>query len=76
MDTDEFYMRAFWDLSTCRQMGMSIGAIPWNFIRDYGNTKGLDEENLEAFLEIILTMDRVFLEWELEEVERRRKEKK
>lgn len=66
-------MRAFWDLSTCRNNGFGLGAIPWTAIRDYAGVYQLDEENTEAFCLIIREMDQVYLEWEAEEAEARRK---
>ena len=43
----EFTYRAFTDLSTCREVGMAIGPIPWTAIRAYADTYdlGLDEFN-------------------------------
>lgn len=72
-DTDDFYLRSFWNLSTCRQVGFGIGPIPWNFIHDYARIKKLDLEASDLFIESILAMDRVYIEWEIAEAEARRK---
>lgn len=61
LPTDEFYLSAFWDLSTCRGMGMSIGPIPWHHIRDYADFAGLDPENGFAFASVIRRLDAAYL---------------
>lgn len=67
---DSFYMRAFWDLSSCRNIGMSTGPIPWNIIVTYGERYGLDEDTLETFIYVMRSMDREFLHWCDEEQKR------
>lgn len=62
MPTDEFYLSAFWDLSTCRGMGLSMGPIPWHHIRDYAEFAGLDPENGFAFCTIIRRLDAAYLQ--------------
>jgi hypothetical protein len=59
---DDFYLAAFWSLSTCRPMGFSPGPIPWNHIRDYAEYAGLDRENTFAFEAIIRAMDGAYLD--------------
>jgi hypothetical protein len=57
-----FYMRAFWDLSTCRSTSFSVGPIPWTAIVQYGTWQGLDPLNHAAFVRIIRDMDREYQE--------------
>lgn len=64
---DAFFLRAFKELSTCRQIGMGPGPIPWDKIIAYGERAGLDEEMLEAFVLIMRQMDGAYLEWQEEE---------
>jgi len=52
---EEFYMRAFWRLSTMRNFG---GPIPHDKIQEYGEKAGLEEDNLETFLGVIELLDR------------------
>lgn len=61
-DGDQFYLSAFWDLSTCRQNGWSPGPIPWNHIRDYAEYAGLDRDNGFRFAAIIRRMDAYYLD--------------
>jgi len=60
---EDFYLGAFWELSTCRAMGMSIGPIPWDKVVDYARFAGLDYDNLGLFVMVIRAMDSVYLEW-------------
>lgn len=72
---EEFYIRAFWDLDTCRTMGFALGPIPWDRIRDYAAVHQLDEDLIEPFIRIIRELDKAFLEWEATEAERRSKQR-
>lgn len=58
---DELYLEAFWELSSCRNFGMGIGPIPWNFIVMYGERKGLDPGMLNVFVYVIRALDEVYL---------------
>lgn len=60
---DEFYISAFWELSTCRQLGMSYGPIPWTDILIYGQFAGLDYEAFSIFVRVMRAMDSKFLQW-------------
>ena len=72
-DGDDFYMEAFWNLHTCRQLGMSMGWIPWIAMERYATVWGLDEDNTRAFIMVIRSMDGAYLEWEHEQSEERRR---
>jgi hypothetical protein len=60
---DDFYLSAFYELSTCRRYGNVIGPIPWNRIVQYGDRKQLDEEVCDAFVYIIREMDSSYISW-------------
>lgn len=60
---DDFYLNAFYELSTCRQIGMSLGPIPWTAIIEFAEFSGLDSEILPVFVLSIRAMDAVYLEW-------------
>jgi hypothetical protein len=59
---DEFYLEAFWDLSTCRASGMGIGSIPWRDIVFYADYMRLEPDIKQVFVPTIRAMDAVFLE--------------
>lgn len=58
----ELYYGAFWDLSTCRPIGMSEGPISWLSIDAYATARGLDEEQRDDLHHHIRFMDRAYLE--------------
>ena len=55
------YFTAFWELSTCRQIGMGVGPIPWTAMLDYARYMELDWEQTEDLLYIVRKMDDAFL---------------
>lgn len=61
MRGDEFYIRAFWELSSCRQFGQFIGPIPWHRIVQYGERKGLDGGMIGVLEVVIRELDEVYL---------------
>jgi hypothetical protein len=61
---DDFYLSAFYHLSTCRIPGEYLpGPIPWDKTYYYGVISGLDEDNLELFIYVIREMDSEYLGW-------------
>jgi len=60
---EEFYLQAFNSLSKDRQIGMSIGPIPWSSVILYIDKKGLDPELHEVFEATIFAMDDAYIEW-------------
>jgi hypothetical protein len=69
---EKFYLQAFWDLSSCRSIGMSLGPIPWTAAWEYGKEAGLDEELLPAFWYFLRVMDSAYLDWQDQEAKKRR----
>lgn len=57
----ELYFDAFFELSTCRQVGFGLSPIPWSAIREYALTYGLDDVQTEDLTHHIRTMDEAFL---------------
>lgn len=55
---------AFWALSSCRALGMSVGPIPWVSIDSYARRHGFDTnlESYDAFVFLIQDMDSVFMD--------------
>jgi hypothetical protein len=72
----DYYMKAFWQLSTERSIGFSVGPIPASKIEEYGERRGFDRMTLENFIYIIRTMDAAYLDWLTQEREKNRKRKK
>ncbi len=52
------YIKAFFTLSSDRQLGMAMGPIPYSSIVDYADRTGQD---WEEFLEIIQHVDSVYM---------------
>jgi hypothetical protein len=59
----ELYYLGFIELSDSRQIGMAIGPISWQTVRDYCQSISLCEEQTEAMHHHIKEMDGVFLEY-------------
>lgn len=57
----EFIYTAFWELSTCRPIGMGMGAIPWSAIYDYAAVHGLDADETEDLAYFVRKLDEKFL---------------
>ena len=56
------FWEAFWDLSTMRVSGMSLGPIPLDKIHWYADAElGLDEDEKRAFVYIIRRLDSHFI---------------
>lgn len=72
MPGDQFYIRAFWNLGSCRAIGMSLGPIPWTALVEYGTRAGLDDEAIEIFLEIMRHLDSAYLNYQEEEATKKR----
>lgn len=60
---DEFFLKAFWDLSTERQLGFTVGPIPASKIRSYRGAKGFSPAMMDLFESVIRAMDGAYLEW-------------
>ena len=67
----QFFLKAFWDLNTCRSTGMGIGPIPWDKIVQYGSYAGLDDDMIEPLVSIIREMDAEYLLWHSDATEKR-----
>lgn len=61
MPGDEFYIKAFFDLSTERQLGMNVGPIPWSNILAYASYSGLEADMIDVFIYTIREMDAAYL---------------
>jgi hypothetical protein len=52
---------AFRRLSTCRQLGMGMGPIPWTAVKDYALMEGMDRDEFTEFDYLIEAMDSEYL---------------
>lgn len=59
VDNFEFYINAFSELSSCRQIGMGLGPIPFTAIAEYARIYKVDD--ISDFIYIIRVMDNAFL---------------
>ncbi len=60
---DGFYVRSFWRLHTERQVGMGPGPIPHGKCEDYARRRGLCEELVDHFCDVMRAMDEAYLGW-------------
>lgn len=74
LDGDEFYLAAFWELSSTRSQGWGEGQIPWTAMKDYAEFHELEDDVARAFVQVMRAMDSAYLEWQADESRRKRKE--
>ena len=63
----EFYLRAFFRLSTTREIGAGTGPLPWNHVMEYADHVGLDHEMTEVFEGVMYQLDDVYQDWQEEQ---------
>ena len=73
MPGDEFYQEAFRELSTCRDVGMGLGEIPWTAIIEYAEKERLDDDGTLLLRKVMRGMDTAYLKWHADEAEKERK---
>lgn len=72
---EDFYLRAFWDLHTERQLGAVVpGPIPWSAVVTYGSRFGLEPSMVDVLAEVVRELDGAYLTWAAERAEESRKE--
>lgn len=59
----ELYYSGFLDLTSCRQMGMSLGPIPLLSILEYCLINGITGEQQDDFVWFVQRLDHKYLEW-------------
>lgn len=59
----EVYFEAWMQMDSCRQVGMSIGPIPWTAIEQYAKAMDLDDQQTARMHRLLRAMDRVYLDW-------------
>lgn len=58
---NEFYWKAYMDLTTERRIGMVEGPIPWHSVVEYARTYELDFFEFDDLWEVIKQMDCEYL---------------
>lgn len=70
---DQFYMTAFWRLSTERSIGFAMGPIPQSKIVEYAYHIGLEPATMGLLEAVIRSMDEAYISWSSEQQTRARK---
>jgi len=61
---EEFFLRSFWKLSTCRALGFgSVGPIPWTAVVEFADRKCLERDVAELFEDVIGRLDNDYRDW-------------
>lgn len=55
------YLRAFYELDSCRPIGMAEGPIPWVVVDQWCQSLGLDEEEREDVHYLVRRLDNSYL---------------
>ncbi len=59
----ENYFSAFWELGTCRPIGMGgAGYIPWTAIDQYARRKKYSDEEFDVLLYMVRKMDDAWID--------------
>lgn len=69
---DEWYINAFWELSSTRAVGFSPGPIPWHHIVAYASRAGLSESMITLAVRVIRALDTAYLKWQQDQAEKKR----
>jgi hypothetical protein len=59
----ELYLNAFHDLSSCRQVGMGVGFIPFTAVLEYARWHGFDKAHSEDLHYHISCLDSAYVSW-------------
>ena len=67
LPSEVFYMQAFWELSTTRQVGMAPGPIPWTATQKYTEVHGLDNQAAALMHRVVRALDGAYLGYQEKE---------
>lgn len=66
----DWFIKAFWECDSERQVGMGLGRIPRSAVRAYGSDAGLDEAMIGITWTLVQGLDSVYLQWVAAEQEK------
>lgn len=67
----DWFVHAFWQLSSCRSYGMGYGPIPWTAIVMFAEAAELEPDFQPVFESVIREMDAAYLTWQARAQEER-----
>lgn len=67
----DFFWRAFWELSTDRDIGMSEGPIPWSSMDRWALRHEIDGDEFNRFVLIMRAMDSAYIEYRTKDQKRK-----
>lgn len=59
----EFYWKAFWELSTCRQVTTAEGPIPWDAMYFWAEKHDINDEEFDRFVTVLKNVDNDYLKY-------------
>ncbi len=59
---DEWVMESFWELNSCRAVGMAPGPIPWTAIKMFADELELQSTIRDYFFRAIRYLDIIYME--------------
>lgn len=68
-----FYWIAFWDLMSCRSVGMGEGPIPWTAVDAYSRRHSLEGQDFEDLWHIIRRLDAHYMKFRAQQREQEAK---
>lgn len=57
----ELFWEAFWELTTCRSVGFSMGPIPWLAMREYAVTFEMGGDQQDDLFYLVREMDNAYI---------------
>jgi len=73
---DLVYFEALNRLGSCRNASMSFGPIPWTAINDYAKSHGMSGGSLIYFIDVVMGLDTVVVDYERKKAEKSNKPKR
>ena len=64
----KLYLLAFQDCTTCRQVGMGLGPIPWTAVREWCTAARLSEIESDEVWFVVTRIDEAFLKHSAEQM--------
>lgn len=59
---DEWILESFWELSTCRAIGMTVGPIPWTAVKIFADELELSSISRDLFFRAVRYLDIIYME--------------